>query len=67
MFIQQKVQEFYGALCEIDGLTEDELKIALTKIPNQPTQMLIFFSLLSTRRLGWVRRFLVNNFQIRLY
>ena len=42
----------FGALCEIDGLTEDELEIAFSKIPNQPTQLLVFFSLSSTRRLG---------------
>ena len=29
--IQQKVKELYGALCEIDGLTKDELDIALRK------------------------------------
>ena len=52
MVIQQRVQELYGALCEIDSLIEDELEIALTKIPNQPTQMLVFFSLPSTWRLG---------------
>ena len=49
--IQQRVKELYGALYEIDGLTEDELDIALSKIPNQPTQMLVFFSFLSTRGL----------------
>ena len=29
--IQQKVEELYGALCEIDELTKDELDIALRK------------------------------------
>ena len=62
MIIQQKVVELYGALCEIDNLTEDELDIALSKMPNHPTQMLVFFSLPSTRKLGWIRRFIENNY-----
>ena len=61
MVIHQKVEDLFGALCEIDGLTEDELDIALSIMPNHPTQMIIFFSLLPTRRLGWVRRFITNN------
>ena len=61
MVIQRKVQELYGALCEIDGLTEDEKDIALSKIPDQPNQMLVFFSLPSNRKLGWIRRFLTKN------
>ena len=47
MIIQQRVQELYGALCEIEGLAKDELEIVLSKILNQPTQMLVFFSFLS--------------------
>ena len=62
MVIQQKVEELYGALCEIDGLTEDELDIVLSIMPNHPTHMIVFFSLLSTRRLGWVRRFISKNY-----
>ena len=37
MVIQQKIEELYGALCEINGLTEDELDIALSKMPNHLT------------------------------
>ena len=33
MVIQQRVQELYGALGEIDSLTEDDMDIALSKIP----------------------------------
>ena len=62
MIIQQKVEELFSALCEIDGLIKDELEITLSKMPNHPTQMLVFFSLPSTRRLGWIRRFLANNY-----
>ncbi|XVF16939.1 hypothetical protein REPUB_Repub10bG0074100 [Reevesia pubescens] len=61
MIIQQRVQELDGALGEIEGLTEDEMDIALSKIPDHPSQILVFFSLLSSRRLGWVRRFLANH------
>ena len=61
MVIQQRVQELYGALCEIDGLTEDEMGIALSKISYQSNQMLVFFSLPSNLRLGWIRRFPIKN------
>ncbi|MFQ6652194.1 hypothetical protein Gotur_024176, partial [Gossypium turneri] len=37
-----------------EGLTEDERYFALSKIPDHPTQMLIFFSLPSSVRLEWV-------------
>ncbi|XVF86524.1 hypothetical protein PTKIN_Ptkin18bG0048000 [Pterospermum kingtungense] len=43
--LQQKVQELYGALGEIEGLAADEMYIALSKIPDHPSQMLVFFSL----------------------
>ncbi|XVF58017.1 hypothetical protein PTKIN_Ptkin07bG0028600 [Pterospermum kingtungense] len=56
--LQQKFQELDGALSEIEGLTEDEMDIALSKIPDHPSQMLVFFSLPPSRRLRWVRRFL---------
>ncbi|KAH1131194.1 hypothetical protein J1N35_002572 [Gossypium stocksii] len=46
---------------EVEGLTEDERYQALSKIPDHPTQMLIFFSLPSAVRLEWVRRFLANH------
>ncbi|KAH1108365.1 hypothetical protein J1N35_012133 [Gossypium stocksii] len=44
-----------------EGLTENERYRALSKIPNYPTQMLIFFSLPSSVRLEWIRRFLANH------
>ncbi|MBA0761865.1 hypothetical protein Gotri_024445 [Gossypium trilobum] len=43
--IQESAQKLYPALCEIEGLTEDECYCALSKITDHPTQMLIFFSL----------------------
>ncbi|MBA0635058.1 hypothetical protein Godav_029705, partial [Gossypium davidsonii] len=45
MIIQESDLELYLTLCEVEGLTEDELYRALSKIPNHPMQMLIFFSL----------------------
>ncbi|XVF59148.1 hypothetical protein PTKIN_Ptkin07bG0252500 [Pterospermum kingtungense] len=59
--LQQKVQELYGALGEIEGLAADEMHIALSKIPDHPTQMLVFFSLPPSQRLGWVQRFLTTH------
>ncbi|MFQ6668583.1 hypothetical protein Gotur_034164 [Gossypium turneri] len=44
-----------------EGLTENERYCALSKIPDHPTQMLIFFSLPSSVRLEWVRRFLADH------
>ena len=61
MAIHKKVKDLFGALCEIDSLTEDELDITLSIMPNHPTQMIVFFSLSSTRRLRWIRRFIANN------
>ncbi|OMO76992.1 hypothetical protein COLO4_25419 [Corchorus olitorius] len=61
MKIQQRVEELDGALGEIEGLTEDERDDALSKIPDHPAQMLVFFSLVPSRRLGWVRRFLSRH------
>ncbi|MFQ6651486.1 hypothetical protein Gotur_023796 [Gossypium turneri] len=40
---------------------KDERYCALSKILNHPTQMLIFFSLPSSVRLEWVRRFLSDH------
>ncbi|XVF41877.1 hypothetical protein PTKIN_Ptkin01aG0316000 [Pterospermum kingtungense] len=50
--LQQKVQELYGALGEIEGLATDEMYIALSKILDHPSQMLVFFSLPPSQRLG---------------
>ena len=61
MVIQQKFQELYGTLSEIDGLTKEEMGLALSKIPDEPNQMIVFFSLPSNLRLEWVRRFLTKN------
>ncbi|MFQ6636951.1 hypothetical protein Gotur_012584 [Gossypium turneri] len=44
-----------------EGLTEDEGYRALSKILDHPMQMLIFFSLPSSVRLKWVRRFLADH------
>ncbi|XP_040938697.1 uncharacterized protein At2g29880-like [Gossypium hirsutum] len=61
MTLQESALKLYPTLCEVEGLTEDEHYRALSKIPNNPTQMLIFFSLPSSVRLGWVRRFLADH------
>ncbi|KAH1064717.1 hypothetical protein J1N35_029704 [Gossypium stocksii] len=61
MTIQESALKLYPTLCEVEGLTEDEHYRALSKIPDHPTQMLIFFSLPSAVRLEWVRRFLADH------
>ncbi|KAL1107542.1 hypothetical protein V6Z11_D03G052100 [Gossypium hirsutum] len=71
MVVQQKLEEFqiihekatnlYPTLCEIEGLTVAERYRALSKIPDHPTQMLVFFSLPSDVQLEWVRRFLADH------
>ncbi|KAK5842672.1 hypothetical protein PVK06_005055 [Gossypium arboreum] len=61
MTIQESALKLYPTLCEVEGLTEDERYRALSKIPDHPTQMLIFFSLPSAVRLEWVRRFLADH------
>ncbi|MFQ6626261.1 hypothetical protein Gotur_004642, partial [Gossypium turneri] len=45
MTIQESALKLYPTLCELEGLTGDERYHALSKIPDHPTQMLIFFSL----------------------
>ncbi|PPD83635.1 hypothetical protein GOBAR_DD19425 [Gossypium barbadense] len=59
--IQEKAANLYPTLCEIEGLTMDERFQALSKIPDHPTQMVVFFSLPSDVRLEWVRRFLADH------
>ncbi|PPS11523.1 hypothetical protein GOBAR_AA09121 [Gossypium barbadense] len=61
MTIQESALKLYSTLCELEGLTEDERYRALSKIPDHPTQMLIFFSLPSAVRLEWVKRFLTDH------
>ncbi|MFQ6656771.1 hypothetical protein Gotur_026730, partial [Gossypium turneri] len=51
MTIQERALKLYPTLCEVEGLTEDERYRALSKIPDHPTQMLIFFNLPSSVRL----------------
>ncbi|MFQ6656772.1 hypothetical protein Gotur_026730, partial [Gossypium turneri] len=50
MTIQERALKLYPTLCEVEGLTEDERYRALSKIPDHPTQMLIFFNLPSSVR-----------------
>ena len=59
--IQQKAEELFGVLDEIEGLTLSEKFTALRKIPKDPTQMLIFFSLPFEYRLRWVKEFLMDS------
>ena len=61
MTIQQKAEELFRALNEIEGLTLSEKFTALRKIPKDPTQMLIFFSLPFEYKLRWVKEFLVDS------
>ncbi|MBA0626133.1 hypothetical protein Godav_003853, partial [Gossypium davidsonii] len=58
MVIQESALKLYLTLCEVEGLIEDEPYRASSKIPDYLTQMFIFFSLPSSVRLEWVRRFL---------
>ncbi|MFQ6671631.1 hypothetical protein Gotur_036110, partial [Gossypium turneri] len=51
--IQEKATNSYSTLWEIEGLTVDERYQALSKIPDHPTQMLVFFSLPSDAWLEW--------------
>ncbi|MBA0819323.1 hypothetical protein Gohar_019753 [Gossypium harknessii] len=41
--IQESAKKSYLALCEVEGLTEDERYRVLSKVPDHPMQMLIFF------------------------
>ena len=59
--IQQKAEELFGALDEIEGLTLSEKFTALRKILKDPTQMLIFFSLPFEYRLQWMNKFLMDS------
>ncbi|XVF56335.1 hypothetical protein PTKIN_Ptkin06aG0111100 [Pterospermum kingtungense] len=59
--LQQKLQGLDGALSEIEGLAKDKMDITLGKIPDHPSQMLVFFSLPPSLRLRWVRRFLSTH------
>ncbi|PPD71366.1 hypothetical protein GOBAR_DD31754 [Gossypium barbadense] len=56
--MEEKASNLYSTLWEIEGLTGDQRYRALLKIPQHPTQMIVFFSLPSVVRLEWVRRFL---------
>ncbi|MBA0876881.1 hypothetical protein Goshw_019364, partial [Gossypium schwendimanii] len=49
--MQEKTSNLYSTLWEIEGLTDDERYQVLSKIPDHPTQMIVFFSLPSVVRL----------------
>ncbi|PPD91801.1 hypothetical protein GOBAR_DD11267 [Gossypium barbadense] len=59
--MEEKASNLYSALWSIEGLTDDQRYDALSKIPDHPTQMIVFFSLPSVTRLEWVRRFLSHH------
>ncbi|PPD83542.1 hypothetical protein GOBAR_DD19515 [Gossypium barbadense] len=59
--MEEKASNLYSTLWEIEGLTDDQRYEALSKIPDHPTQMIVFFSLPSVARLEWVRRFLSHH------
>ncbi|KAH1046870.1 hypothetical protein J1N35_037654 [Gossypium stocksii] len=46
MTIQESALKLYPTLCEVEGLTKDERYRELSKIPDHPTEMFIFFYLL---------------------
>ncbi|XP_052485878.1 uncharacterized protein At2g29880-like [Gossypium raimondii] len=59
--MEEKASNLYSALWSIEGLTDDQRYDALSKIPDHPTQMIVFFSLPYVARLEWVRRFLSHH------
>ena len=59
--MEERASNLYSALWSIEGLTDDQRYDALSKIPDHPTQMIVFFSLPSVARLEWVRRFLSHH------
>ncbi|XVF66050.1 hypothetical protein PTKIN_Ptkin10aG0002700 [Pterospermum kingtungense] len=61
MRLEKRAKELAAALDEIEGLTEDERDNALSKILEHPTQIVVFFSLLPSRRLRWVHKFLSTH------
>ncbi|XVF70937.1 hypothetical protein PTKIN_Ptkin11bG0202200 [Pterospermum kingtungense] len=61
MRLEKRAEKLYDALNEIDDLTEDEKEIALSKIPDHGSQMVIFFSLPPSQRLRWIHRFLATH------
>ncbi|PPD98525.1 hypothetical protein GOBAR_DD04434 [Gossypium barbadense] len=42
--MEEKASNLYSALWSIEGLTDDQRYDALSKIPDHPTQMIVFFS-----------------------
>ncbi|GKV50858.1 hypothetical protein SLEP1_g57541 [Rubroshorea leprosula] len=61
VMILEKSSELDRALCKIEGLTEIDRDTALSKLPDHPGQMMVFFSLSPDRRLVWVKRFLKHH------
>ncbi|XP_040948430.1 uncharacterized protein At2g29880 isoform X3 [Gossypium hirsutum] len=59
--MEEKVSNLYSSLWKIEGLTDDQRYDVLSKIPDHPTQMIVFFSLPSVARLEWVRKFLSHH------
>ncbi|MBA0562623.1 hypothetical protein Golob_007654 [Gossypium lobatum] len=58
---KENAQKLYLALCEVEGLIEDERFHVLIKIPDYPTQMLIFLTLPSFVQLEWFRIFISTH------
>ncbi|XVF47446.1 hypothetical protein PTKIN_Ptkin03bG0109200 [Pterospermum kingtungense] len=67
MRLEKRVKELGTALDEFEGLTEDERDNALRKLSEHPSQMVVFFSLLPSRRLRWVHKFLSTYRTLCLY
>ncbi|XP_050238806.1 uncharacterized protein LOC126688223 isoform X2 [Mercurialis annua] len=59
--IQEKAEQLFGVLNDIEGLTMIEKFAALRKIPKDPTQMLVFFSIPVEHKLLWVKEFLADT------
>ncbi|PPD99257.1 hypothetical protein GOBAR_DD03719 [Gossypium barbadense] len=49
--MEERASNLYSTLWSIEGLTDDQQYDALSKIPDHPTQMIVFFSLPSVARL----------------
>ncbi|MBA0785373.1 hypothetical protein Gotri_024933 [Gossypium trilobum] len=61
MLLGENIQTIGLELSRSIAFEKDECYRALRKIPDHPTQMVIFFNLPSSVRLEWVRRFLSDH------
>lgn len=57
----QRITEVFGELQKVKGLTQSEINQASIRLTSNPSYLLLFFSIPSEYRLGWVRNFLSEN------